>query len=68
MKRDDKLSIIEHEEPNTFIIISKKIGEVGTIFKEKDVFVFRPYGSEKYFKAWVIANILTELNNRNNKH
>ncbi len=67
IKESDVISIIENETPNTYHVISKKIGELGIIYRlqDYDKFVFKAFGSDKFFKAWHLANILNEINKLN---
>lgn len=67
MLENDKLTLIKNDVDKSFHVISNKIGELGLIFFYDTRFVFKPFGSEKFFKSWHLANILKEMNKLNKK-
>lgn len=64
---NDNITIIDDEIPNIYHVISKKIGELGIIFKpnEKSKFCFRQTDPNKYLKAWHMITITHEMNIKN---
>lgn len=66
-KENDSIQILEDELPNTYHVISRKIGELGIIFKPQDKtkFVFKQTDLNKYLKTFHIITILHELNKYN---
>jgi hypothetical protein len=64
---DDTITILDDEIPNIFHVISKKVGELGIIFKpnEKNKFCFKQTDLNKYLKTFHIYAIIHELNIKN---
>lgn len=64
IQETDMIMYVEDEIPNTYHVLSKKVGELGLIYVPDtyELFVFRQTDLNKYLKAWHIANILDKLN------
>lgn len=64
---DDRITILDDELPDIFHVISRKVGELGVIYKPDthNKFCFKQTDSNKYLKTFHVVSILTELNIKN---
>jgi hypothetical protein len=64
---DDTIAIFDDELPETFHVVTKKIGELGIIFKPNKLskYCFKQTDLNKYLKPYHIITILHELNIKN---
>jgi len=67
MYENDTLTTLEDEIPNTYHIISKKVGELGIVFKtgSKGKYVFKQTDTNKYLKPFHLIFILRAINKYN---
>lgn len=64
---DDKITILDDELPNVFHVVSRKVGELGIIFKPEthNKFCFKQTDLNKYLKTHYLIVIVAELNIKN---
>lgn len=67
LKENDAITILDDEIPNVYHVISKKVGELGIIFKPNEIsrFCFKQTDLKKYLKTWHMITITHELNIKN---
>jgi hypothetical protein len=67
LKEDDTITILNDEQKEIFHVISKKVGELGIIYKpnKNSKFCFKQTDINKYLKTFHLINILYELNEKN---
>ena len=67
--KDDSIIIIDDELPDVYHVVTKKIGELGIIFKPDKTgnYCFRQTDLNKYLKTYHIITILNELNFKNGR-